>query len=115
MQRCKPPTKLNGYEPLVMRWQHNYVGGLTAPTRRTRTTKPWQTGWRFAVHDDIINQLAYYITNEDRMPAGLARTIIEEIERLRYQIERLDVALDDISHLTTDRQVQHRIREARRG
>jgi len=69
---------------------------------------------RMAVADDIINQLAYYITNEARMPAGLVRTIIEEIERLRYQTERLDVALDDISHLTADHQVLHRIKEARR-
>jgi hypothetical protein len=39
----------------------------------------------------------------------------DEIERLQHQMERFAVALDDISHLTTDHQVLHRIGEARRG
>jgi hypothetical protein len=39
----------------------------------------------------------------------------DEIERLQHQMERFAVALDDISHLTTDHQVQHRIKEACRG
>jgi prefoldin subunit 5 len=37
-----------------------------------------------------------------------------QMERLRYQMESLDAALDDISHLTRDHQVLHRIEEARR-
>jgi hypothetical protein len=47
--------------------------------------------------------------------ADLQTEAADEIERLRYQMERLCVALDDISHLTTDRQVLHRVKEARRG
>jgi hypothetical protein len=47
--------------------------------------------------DDIINQVAYYITNEDRMPAGLVQTVIEEIERLENQISKMVPAfLEDI-------------------
>jgi hypothetical protein len=38
-----------------------------------------------STNGDIINELAYYITNEDRMPSGLVRTVIEEIEWLREQ------------------------------
>jgi len=50
--------------------------------------------------DDIIDRL---------------REAADEIERLRHQTERLNAALDDISHLTKDHQVLHRIEEARRG
>jgi hypothetical protein len=38
----------------------------------------------------------------------------DEIERLRYVVDRLNAALDDISHLTADHNVRHRIDEARR-
>jgi len=41
-----------------------------------------------SANDDIINQLAYYVLNEVRMPAGFIRTIIEEIELLREQANR---------------------------
>jgi predicted nucleic acid-binding Zn-ribbon protein len=35
--------------------------------------------------DDIINQLLHFVHNEERMPAGLVRTVVEEIEWLREQ------------------------------
>ena len=38
-----------------------------------------------------------------------------EIERLRHRVDRLNAALDDIEHLCDERQVLHRIKEARRG
>ena len=38
-----------------------------------------------------------------------------EIEQLRHVVDRLNAALDDVTHLTVDRQVLHRIEEARRG
>jgi hypothetical protein len=38
-----------------------------------------------------------------------------EIERLRRRVERFNIALADLEHLTTERAVLHRIKEARRG
>ncbi len=40
-------------------------------------------------NDDIVNQLLPYVVNEMRMPAGLTITVIEEIERMQAEIERL--------------------------
>jgi hypothetical protein len=37
-----------------------------------------------------------------------------EIERLRWRVERFNIALADLEHLTTERAVLHRIKEARR-
>lgn len=37
--------------------------------------------------DDVIAELAYFVHNEVRMPAGLVRTVIEEIERLRDELD----------------------------
>jgi hypothetical protein len=47
------------------------------------------------VSEDILNQLAYFVHNEERMPAGLIRTVIEEIERLRSEVRELEAALPD--------------------
>jgi hypothetical protein len=69
--------------------------------------------------DDIVDRLTtLFWTMKDAGRAqdkNLIADAIAEIERLRHQTERLSVALDDISHLTTDHQVQHRIKEARHG
>jgi len=68
--------------------------------------------------DDIVSRLWQYTPEAQNSPMQtriLLNDAATEIERLRYQMERLSVTLDDISHLTTDRQVQHRIKEARRG
>jgi HAMP domain-containing protein len=40
-------------------------------------------------NDDIVNQLLPYVVNEMRMPAGFTITVIEEIERMQAEIERL--------------------------
>jgi hypothetical protein len=45
------------------------------------------------VADDIVEQLAYFVTNEARMPAGLTVTVIEEIERLREQVDQSTASL----------------------
>ena len=37
--------------------------------------------------DDIVTQLEYFVTNEVRMPAGLVVSVINEIERLREQLQ----------------------------
>lgn len=37
--------------------------------------------------DDIITQLLPFIHDEMRMPAGLIKTVIEEIEQLREKVE----------------------------
>ena len=39
--------------------------------------------------DDITTQLSYFVTNEERMPAGLTVTVIEYINSQRDEIERL--------------------------
>jgi len=43
--------------------------------------------------DDIIDQLSYYVANEMRMPAGLIVTAIDEIERLREQVDHAHAIL----------------------
>lgn len=48
--------------------------------------------------DDIIDRLLPFIHDEMRMPAGMIRDVIEEIERLR---RALDLAVGELS--TTDR------------
>jgi hypothetical protein len=69
--------------------------------------------------DDIVDRLTtLFWTMKDAGRLQDKNTVadaIAEIERLRHQTERLSVALDDISHLTTDHQVQHRIKEAQHG
>jgi hypothetical protein len=39
--------------------------------------------------DDIVERLLPFVVNEMRMPAGLTITVIDEIERLRAEVERL--------------------------
>jgi hypothetical protein len=69
--------------------------------------------------DDIVDRLTtLFWTMKDAgrlQDKNLIADVIAEIERLRHQTERLSVALDDISHLTADHQVQHRIKEAQHG
>jgi hypothetical protein len=75
--------------------------------------------------DDIVDRLTTLLWTmkdagrlQDKNTVADAIADIErlryQMERLRHQMERLSVALEDISHLTEDRQVQHRIKEARR-
>ena len=40
--------------------------------------------------DDIINRLLPFIHDEMRMPAGLIKDVIEEIERMRAEVARLN-------------------------
>lgn len=44
--------------------------------------------------DDIVAQLLPFIHNEMRMPAGLVKTVIEEIERLTEWQKNALLALD---------------------
>ncbi len=46
--------------------------------------------------DDIINRLLPFIHDEMRMPAGLIKDVIEEIERLRAEVARLNTFLHPI-------------------
>lgn len=59
--------------------------------------------------DDIVDRLYEYGLQYN--PIFEAAT---EIDLLRHQVDRLNAALDDIIHLTDERQVHHRIKEARR-
>jgi PAS domain-containing protein len=83
---------------------------------------------RLGVTDDIVTrlrerqrELEFWWPDDDPPLTWVGEAADEiqrlraELEQLRYEMERLSVALDDISHLTTDRQVQHRINEAHRG
>ena len=66
--------------------------------------------------DDIVTRLRIiHCFADDLTPCGtcLICQAADEIERLRYSVQRLSVAMDDISHLTDDRNVLHRIKEAR--
>jgi hypothetical protein len=69
--------------------------------------------------DDIVDRLTtlfWAMKDAGRLQdKNLIADAIADIEMLRHQTERLSVALDDISHLTTDHQVQHRIKEAQHG
>jgi len=66
--------------------------------------------------DDIVNRLRIvdHVYTEPWSQA-LMDEAADEIERLRHVVDRFNAALDDITHLTEDRQVLHRIEEARRG
>jgi hypothetical protein len=66
------------------------------------------------VAEDIVERLRCTYTDDgcDQCTFCLARA---EIERLRHTVDRLNAALDDITHLTSDRQILHRMKEARRG
>jgi hypothetical protein len=69
--------------------------------------------------DDIVTRLrnscAHVCDRCERENAyGVGDEAADEIERLRHALDRQNVALDDITHLTTDRSVLHRIKEARR-
>lgn len=43
--------------------------------------------------DDIIDRLLPFIHDEMRMPAGMIKDVIEEIERLRAEVARLNAFL----------------------
>jgi len=67
--------------------------------------------------DDIVTRLRQVMSfDRGLIPVvdPLAAEAVNEIERLRHQVDRFDTALDDIAHLTDDLQVHHRIKEARR-
>jgi hypothetical protein len=66
--------------------------------------------------DDIVTRLRIvdHVYTEPWSQA-LMDEAADEIERLRHVVDRFNAALDDITHLTEDRQVLHRIEEARRG
>ena len=46
--------------------------------------------------EDIINRLLPFIHDEMRMPAGMVKDVIEEIERLRAEVARLNAFLHPI-------------------
>ena len=65
--------------------------------------------------DDIVLDLRFHIgAVQDRWDIALYQRAADEIEQLRHIVDRLNAALDDITYLTEDRQVLHRIKEARR-
>jgi hypothetical protein len=71
-------------------------------------------GW-LRVGDVLVDRLRLVNPYSGSQVLKVCCDAANEIERLRYEMERFAVALDDISHLTTDHQVLHRIGEARRG
>jgi hypothetical protein len=73
----------------------------------------WRGWW--TVSDDVVDRLRLVNPYSGAQVLGVCRDAAAEMERLRHEMGRLNAALDDISHLTADYQVQHRIREARRG
>lgn len=64
--------------------------------------------------ENIVERLQESLTMIHPDPQDV-RDAINEIERLRHLVARLDNALSDIKHLTADPGVLHRIKEARRG
>lgn len=78
-------------------------------------------GW-LRVGDVLVDRLRLVNPYSGSQVLKVCRDAADEIERLRaevdlkgYRVDRLNAALDDITHLTEDRQVLHRIKEARRG
>jgi len=62
--------------------------------------------------DDIVAHLLPFMHNEMRMPAGLVKTVIEEIERLQADL----VNVRDLNeHLTAQLQTFYNEDEAVRG
>ena len=49
--------------------------------------------------DDIVERLIPFVNDEMRMPAGLVMDVIEEIERLRYELENMTVSRDSWHNL----------------
>ena len=43
--------------------------------------------------DNLINELSPFMHDEMRMPAGLIRTVIDELERLQAQVAELALTL----------------------
>ena len=46
--------------------------------------------WVTVVSDDIVTRLLPFINDEMRMPAGLIKDVIEEIERLQEELKNAD-------------------------
>jgi hypothetical protein len=75
--------------------------------------------------DDIVTRLhksCYCSPTAPLDHSCLAFAAADEIERLRHEMAgvrryflQMEAALSDIEHLTSDRNVLHRIKEARRG
>ena len=63
--------------------------------------------------DDIVERLRR--CPEQFPPYSVRTDAAAEIERLRRRVERFNIALADLEHLSTERAVLHRIKEARRG
>ena len=57
--------------------------------------------------DDIIDQLSYYVANEMRMPAGLIVTAINEIERLRAELDLIAKGVAKARQLQTGETYTH--------
>lgn len=71
-------------------------------------------GW-LKVDEGLVDRLRLVNPYSGSQVLKVCRDAADEIERLRHEMGRLGAALDDITHLTADYQVLHRIREARRG
>lgn len=75
--------------------------------------------------DDIVTRLREVTVmswDGDEVADPLTTEAADEIEWLRFELAgvrrhflQVDAALSDIQHLTSDRNVLHRIKEARRG
>jgi len=52
--------------------------------------------------DDIVTQLLCFVHNEARMPAGLVRTVVEEIERLRIERDAAQALADQLARALLD-------------
>ncbi len=63
--------------------------------------------------NDIVERLRR--CPEQFPPYSVRTDAAAEIERLRRRVERFNIALADLEHLSTERAVLHRIKEARRG
>lgn len=63
--------------------------------------------------DNIIDHLLPFIHDEMRMPAGLVKTVIDEIERLRQKVQDLRMYAEqdacEIERLRADRDRWHDI------
>lgn len=65
-------------------FRENWEEAFPADTSNTNASKS---------SDDIVTRLIPFIHNEMRIPAGLIMDIIDEIERLRAEVERLSSPL----------------------
>ena len=70
-------------------------------------------GW-LRVLESLVDRLRLVNPYSGSQVLAVCRDAADEIERLRHVVDRFGAALDDITHLTEDRQVLHRVGEARR-